>query len=76
MKHTFAFFNKLVVMGTMRKGPRVDFCPLLELNEDPEPSNQRRSLVPICLLGEFRLVWVSLSWFSDLPYWLMILSFV
>ena len=28
------------------------------------------TLVPICLLGECRRIWVSLSWFLNLPYWL------
>ena len=52
------------------KGPRVDFFLQLDSHEEPELWHQQRPLAPICLLGECRLIWVSLSWFSNLPYWL------
>ena len=55
---------------------RVNFSPLPELYKDQEAWYQQRSLASICLLRESRRIWVSLSWFSDLPYWLMILSFI
>ena len=35
-----------------------------------------KALVPICLLRKSRETWVSLFWFLDLPYWLMILNFI
>ena len=62
--------------GDQRKRSRAHFCPLPELYKEPEPWYQQRPLVPIHLLWESRRIWVSLSWFSDPPYWLMILSFI
>ena len=57
------------------KGPRADACPPPELQEELEPWGQQRPLVPIGLL-RVQTDGQSLSWFSDLLYWLMILSFV
>ena len=56
-------------MVTM-KGPRVDFLPLTGLHEEPELWYQQRLLAPVCLLRGCRRIWVSLSWFLNLPYWL------
>ena len=52
------------------KGPWVDFFPSTGLHEEPELWYQQRPLAPIRLLGECRRIWVSLSWFSNLPNWL------
>ena len=49
--------------GLPVKGPRVAFPPSPELG----PWYKQGPLVPICLPRESRQVWVSLSWFSDLP---------
>ena len=74
-----AFFKKRKVnsfTATMKKGPRVDFLPLLQLYKELEPWYQQRPLVPIYFLGEPRQIWVSFLWFWDLSCWLMILSFI
>ena len=60
-------FFKATVIATM-KGPRVDFLPSTGLHEEPELCYQ--PLAPICLLRECKRIWVSLSWFSNFPYWL------
>ena len=52
------------------KGPRVDFLPSTGLHEEPELWYQQWLLAPIHLLQECRHIWVSLSWFLNLPYWL------
>ena len=52
------------------KVPRVDFLPSPELHEEPEIWYLQWPLAPIRLLGESRRIWVNLSWFSNLPYWL------
>ena len=52
------------------KRPRVDFLPSTGLHEELELWYKQWPLAPICLLGECRRIWVSLSWFSNLPYWL------
>ena len=52
------------------KGPRVDFLPWTGLYEEPELWYQQWLLAPIHLLRECRQIWVSLSWFLNLPYWL------
>ena len=38
--------------------------------KEPELWYQTQPLSPIRLLGECRQTWPSLSWFSNLPYWL------
>lgn len=58
------------------KGPRADFSSLPELYEDPECWHQQRLLGPVRFLRESRRIWVSISWFLDLQFWLMILSFI
>ena len=55
------------------KGPGIDFLPLTGLHEELELWYQQWLLAPIFLLGECRRIWVSLSWFSNLPYWLRFL---
>ena len=50
------------------KGPRVDFLPLTGLHEELELWYQQRPLAPVCLLRGCRRIWVSLSWFLNLPY--------
>ena len=52
------------------KRPRVDFLSSTGLHEELELWYKQWPLAPICLLGECRRIWVSLSWFSNLPYWL------
>ena len=52
------------------KRPRVDFLPSTELHEESELWYQQWCLAPICLLGECRQIWVSLSWFLNLLDWL------
>ena len=52
------------------KWPRVDFLPSTRLHKELELWYQQWPLVPTCLLGECRWIWLSLSWFSHLPYWL------
>ena len=52
------------------KWPRVDFLPSTGLHEEPELWYGQWLLAPICLLGECRWIWVSLSWFLNLLYWL------
>ena len=55
------------------KQPRVDFLPATGLHEEPEPLlYQQRPLAPIRFLGECRRIWVSLSWFLNLLYWLRV----
>ena len=52
------------------KGPRVDFLTSTVLQEELELWYQQWPLVPIRLLGEWKWIWVSLSWFLNFPYWL------
>ena len=40
------------------------------LHEEPELWYQQRLLAPVCLIRGCRRIWVSLSWFLNLPYWL------
>ena len=58
------------------KGLRADFSPLPELNEDPEPWYQQRSLMPTCLLRESRRIGESFLVLGSPNFWLMILSFI
>ena len=57
------------VMETM-EGPRMDFLPLTGLHVELEVWYQQWPVAPINLLRECRWIWVSLSWFLNLPYWL------
>ena len=50
--------------------PRVDFLPSAGLHKEPELWYQQWPLAPIDLLRECRQIWVSLSWFLNLLYWL------
>ena len=43
--------------------PRADFLPLPELPKEPKLWYQQQPLAPICLLREYRWIWVSLSCF-------------
>ena len=49
---------------------RLDSLPLIGLHEEPELWYQQWPLAPIDLLRECRQIWVSLSWFLNLLYWL------
>ena len=52
------------------KGPREDFLPSTGLCEELGLWYQQWALAPIHLLEECRWIWVRLSCFSNLPYWL------
>ena len=54
----------------LTKRSRLDYLPLPKLYGELEIWYQQWPLVPIRLFGECRQIWVSLSWFSNLPYWL------
>ena len=54
------------------KRHRVDFLPSTGLHEELELWHQQWRLASIRLLGECRQIWVSLSWFLDLLYWLRV----
>ena len=61
--------------GQLIKGPRADSSPLPELYEKLEPWYQQRHTRPHLLPRSSEYIWVNLSWFSDLLYWLKILNF-
>ena len=48
----------------------MDFLLLTGLHKELELCYQQWPLVPICLLGEYGRIWVSLSWDLNHPYWL------
>ena len=61
-----SFFSQQ--LGELTEQSRVDLLPVTGLHKEPELWYQQWPLVPICLLGECRWIWVSLSWFSNLLY--------
>ena len=61
--------------GQLIKGPRADSSPLPELYEELEPWYQQRHTRPHLLPRRSEYIWVNLSWFSDLLYWLKSLNF-
>ena len=65
----YIFFSRQL-WRLMKRSPRGDFLPSTGLQEEPELWYQQRPLAPIHLLGECRRIWVSLSQFLNLWYWL------
>ena len=63
-----SFFSRH--LRQLMKRPRADFLPSTGLHEELELWYQQWPLAPICLLGECRWIWVSLSWLLNLPHWL------
>ena len=64
------FFSQQFWRPTGSDPEQISLLHFPELYEKPEPYYQQWPLVFICFLGSLEWIWLSLSWSSDVLYWL------